>query len=156
MVTERIMTEEEFLEMMKLAFDLIASYSETKEAKEVDWEAQVRQLLPEGMGSAGNYFSTFMNEEMQVVGYAWCADKENDMRLIAYIGVKKEHQRLGYGQRIMQTICNKAKEDGISLMVLGVEKNNQPALQLYLREGFGIEGEEDIRYVMVKNLREKK
>lgn len=155
MVTERIMLKEEFLEMMKLAFELIDDYSEIEGAKEVDWEAQVRDLLPEGMGSAGNYFSTFLNEKMQVVGYSWCADKEDNMRLIAYIGVKKEHQRLGYGKKILQAICNKAKGDGISLMVLGVEKNNQPAFQLYLQEGFEIEGEEDIRYVMVKALKEK-
>jgi len=146
------MNHTEFDEMMKLTFGLIKSYSDIKGSEQVDWEGQVRELLPDGLESKGNYFYSFFDEADNVVGYAWCVDKEEDLRLIAYIGVKKEYQRNGYGLEIMRTVCDYAKQDGIKKMVLGVSKNNVPAYQLYLKEGFYVEGEEDIRYIMFKEL----
>lgn len=52
----------------------------------------------------------------------------------------------------MRTVCDCAKQDGIRMMVLGVEKNNLPAYNLYLKEGFYVDGEEDIRHIMFKKL----
>lgn len=152
MLKERTMSRLEFEEMMKLTFELISSYSDIEGSEQVDWEAQARDLLPDGIESVGNYFYSFLNEEDCVVGYAWCVDKGDNLRLIAYIGVKKEHQRKGYGLEIMRMVCNYAKQDGIDMMVLGVEKNNLPAYHLYLKEGFYVDGEEDIRYIMFKKL----
>jgi ribosomal protein S18 acetylase RimI-like enzyme len=50
------------------------------------------------------------------------------------------------------SVCRDAKEAGVSAMALGVEKNNHPAIHLYEREGFKIVGEEDIRFIMIKEL----
>ena len=52
----------------------------------------------------------------------------------------------------MKVICSDAKQAGVSVMVLGVEKNNLPAIHLYERDGFKIVGEEDIRFIMVNEL----
>ncbi|HCL02407.1 MAG TPA: hypothetical protein DHW61_08330 [Lachnoclostridium phytofermentans] len=152
MLSNRRMNHTEFDEMMKLTFELIKSYSNIKGSEQIDWDGQVHDLLPDGLESKGNYFYSFFDEADRIVGYAWCVDKGEDLRLIAYIGVKKEYQRNGYGLEIMRTVCDYAKQDGINKMVLGVEKNNLPAYQLYLKEGFNVEGEEDIRYIMIKEL----
>jgi ribosomal protein S18 acetylase RimI-like enzyme len=150
------MNNTEFDEMMKLTFGLIKSHSDIQGAEQVDLEGQVKNLLPDGLESEGNYFYSFFDEEDHIVGYAWCVDKaDEDLRLIAYIGVKKEYQRKGYGLEILKTVCNYAKQDGIKKMILGVEKTNLSAYQLYLRQGFyveGEEGEEGTRYIMLKEL----
>lgn len=148
----RKMTEVEFEDMIKECFTLISGYSAIEGEKQVDWHAQMAKLMPNGMESAGNYLYTFLNEEEQVIGYAWCSDKEDSMRLIAYIGVKEAFRRRGYATQIMEMICRDAKQAGESVMALGVEKNNLPAIHLYERDGFKIVGEEDIRFVMVKEL----
>lgn len=155
MLHSRKVTEAEFDDMIKDCFTLISGYSVVEGANQVDWHAQMAELLPNGMESAGNYVYTFLNEEEQVVGYAWCSDKEDSMRLIAYIGVKEAFRRRGYAIQIIEEICRDAKQAGVSVMALGVEKNNLPAIHLYERNGFHSVGEEDIRFIMVKELSER-
>lgn len=152
MLHNRKVTEVEYEDMTKECFTLISGYSAIEGESQVDWHAQMTELMPNGMESAGNYLYTFLNEEEQVIGYAWCSDKEDSMRLIAYIGVKETFRRRGYATQIMEMICQDAKQAGESSMVLGVEKNNLPAIHLYERDGFRIVGEEDIRFVMLKEL----
>lgn len=152
MLHSRKVTEVEFEDMIKDCFTLISGYSAIEGADQVDWHAQMAELLPNGLESAGNYMYTFLNEEEQVIGYAWCTDKEDSMRLISYIGVKEAFRRRGYATQIMEMICRDAKQAGVAVMVLGVEKNNLIAIHLYERDGFKIVGEEDIRLAMVKEL----
>lgn len=152
MLHSRKVTEVEYEDMIKDCYTLIAGYSAIEGEDQVDWQAQMDELMPNGMESAGNYLYTFLNEEEQVIGYAWCSDKENSMRLIAYIGVKEAFRRRGYAAQIMEMICRDAKQASVSVMALGVEKNNLPAIHLYERKGFTIVGEEDIRFIMVKDL----
>ncbi|MDF2544510.1 MAG: GCN5-related N-acetyltransferase [Herbinix sp.] len=152
MLHSRKVTEVEFEDMIKDCYTLISGYSAIEGENQVDWHIQMAELMPNGMESAGNYLYTFLNEEEQVIGYAWCSDKEDSMRLIAYIGVKESFRRRGYATQIMEMICRDAKQAGVSLMVLGVEKNNFPAIHIYERDGFKIVGEEDIRFIMVKEL----
>lgn len=152
MLHSRKVTEVEFEDMIKDCFTLISGYSAIEGADQVDWHAQMAELLPNGLESAGNYMYTFLNEEEQVIGYAWCTDKEDSMRLISYIGVKEAFRRRGYATQIMEMICRDAKQAGVAVMVLGVEKNNLIAIHLYERDGFKIVGEEDIRLAMIKEL----
>lgn len=152
MLHSRKMTEIEFEDMLKDCSALIASYSAIEGENQVNWDRQMAELMPNGIESDGNYLYTFLNEDDQVIGYAWCSDKENSMRLIAYIGVKEAFRRRGYAKQIMEIICRDAKQAGVSVMALGVEKNNLPATHLYEKDGFNIIGEEDIRFVMVKEL----
>lgn len=152
MLHRRIMTEIEFEDMKKDCYSLISRYSEIDGENRVDWHTQMAQLMPNGMDSDGNYLYTFLNNEEQVIGYAWCSDKENNLRLIAYIGVKETFRRRGYAKLIMEMICIDAKQAKVSAMALGVEKNNLPAIHLYKKDGFKVVGEEDIRFIMVKEL----
>lgn len=152
MLHSRKITDVEYEDMIKDCSTLISDYSANECENRVDWHTQMAELMPNGLESPGNHMYTFLNKEEQVIGYSWCSDKSDSMRLIAYIGVKEAFRRRGYATQIMDMICKDAKQAGVSVMVLGVEKNNLPAIHLYERDGFIIAGEEDIRFVMVKEL----
>lgn len=145
-------TKEQYEDMMADCFSLIAGYSEIEGAEEVDWRAQAMKLLPDGMDSAGNYLYAFEDEENATVGYVWACDKEDGMRLVAYIGVKEAYRKRGYAAFMLKTACEDAKQAGEDVMGLGVEKNNTLAIHLYEKLDFKIVAEEDIRYIMLKQL----
>ena len=63
---------------------------------------------------------------------------------IMQIQIHPDHQNKGYGRGIVQQVLNGAESKIVSLTVL---KNN-PALQLYLRLGFKIGGEDMYEYRM--------
>ena len=110
------------------------------------------ELLPQGLHTPGSDLYTFFNGLNAVIGYGWCLDKGNSTQLIAYFAVKPEYQRQGYATQMMNFICDQAKESAIEKIVLGVEKDNVGAITLYQKSGFSVVGEEDIRYVMLKEM----
>ncbi|MBU1438527.1 MAG: GNAT family N-acetyltransferase [Gammaproteobacteria bacterium] len=63
---------------------------------------------------------------------------------IMQVQIHPDHQNKGYGRGIIQQILNSAQSKTVSLTVL---KDN-PALQLYLRLGFKIVGEDMYEYHM--------
>ncbi|MFS1438550.1 GNAT family N-acetyltransferase [Shewanella sp. 10N.286.48.A6] len=63
---------------------------------------------------------------------------------IMQIQIHPDHQNKGYGRSIIQQVLNDAESKSVSLTVL---KDN-PALQLYLRLGFKIVGEDMYEYHM--------
>ncbi len=50
--------------------------------------------------------------------------------------VKKEYRNRGIGSEILEFLIRKAKEMGFSEMTIGVDKDNENALQLYRKYGF--------------------
>jgi diamine N-acetyltransferase len=54
-------------------------------------------------------------------------------------------QRNGLGHRLMNEILATARDDGISELVLKVQKVNQSAVDFYSRKGFRVVGEESFR-----------
>lgn len=50
--------------------------------------------------------------------------------------VKKEYRKQGIGKKLVDYICNTAKNEGFSELSIGVDLDNYPALKLYINEGF--------------------
>jgi ribosomal protein S18 acetylase RimI-like enzyme len=48
-------------------------------------------------------------------------------------------QRLGYGERLLQRVCERAREQGCGRIVLAVNKRNASAIAAYRKWGFEIE-----------------
>jgi ribosomal protein S18 acetylase RimI-like enzyme len=60
--------------------------------------------------------------------------------------VEPDHRRKGLGRRAMQFVAERAREVGVHAIHLEVDHGNEPALELYLRDGY----EDHDRYLMTK------
>lgn len=59
--------------------------------------------------------------------------------------VAKTHQRMGIGRRLMDAVAEKAKCAGLQTIVCETQNTNAPAIQVYRKLGFHMEGV-DISY----------
>ena len=76
---------------------------------------------------------------------AWC--DVSPMRLVGFthcgrlgMGVRKDYRRRGIGHRLIDKAIAKAKREGLERIELEVFASNVPAISLYRKVGFGIEG----------------
>ena len=56
------------------------------------------------------------------------------------IGIIASHRGLGIGKKLLQTALQKAEQKGLTRIELTVREKNQPAIALYKKFGFEIEG----------------
>jgi GNAT superfamily N-acetyltransferase len=75
----------------------------------------------------------------------WC--DITPMRLVGFthcgrlgMGVRKDFRRLGIGQRLIQWTLGEAKQRGLERIELEVLASNTPAIKLYEKMGFVVEG----------------
>ena len=75
------------------------------------------------------------------VGYhSW--QREDDGRVkISKLYVLPQHQRRGFGRRMLEHICEHARTIGAHAVWLQVNKRNERAIAAYLKAGFHIEKE---------------
>lgn len=59
---------------------------------------------------------------------------------IMNIAVNKEFRRTGYGSKMLKYLINRTKELGKQELLLEVNENNVPAIELYKKFGFKIDG----------------
>ena len=83
--------------------------------------------------SFARYFSAKVNGK--VVGYAgmWCVCDEGH---ITNIAVHPEFRGNGIGTRLIESLIEAAKKEGVSSMTLEVRKSNLVAQRLYRKFGF--------------------
>ena len=60
--------------------------------------------------------------------------------------IEPEHRRKGLGRQAMQFVAERAREMGVHAIHLEVDHGNEPALELYRRDGYEDHG----RYLMTK------
>ena len=109
-----------------------------------------------------NPFSNIIGyfDNSQLIGYIgyWITD---DNAQITTLGVRKDYQKQGIGQRLIKYVTQKAKNAKCILITLEVRVSNQSAINLYLKEGYKInhikekyyyDNGEDA-YYMIKDLR---
>ena len=65
---------------------------------------------------------------------------------VVQLQVAPEHQRSGIGSLLLRRLCAEARDAGADL-TLSVLKSN-PALRLYVRQGFAVFGESSTAYKM--------
>ncbi len=69
------------------------------------------------------------------VGFLWM-NEENTTLWITAIILKEQWQRRGLGGQIMQMLIEVCKDNGKEALELGVQQNNQAALNFYEKIGF--------------------
>ena len=74
-------------------------------------------------------------EDNEIISYGsiWLMFENCD---IVNIAVKKDYQRKGYGQRMLDQLISEAKANDCEYVHLEVRYNNEPAINLYKKNGF--------------------
>jgi len=73
--------------------------------------------------------------EEENVGYLWM-NEENVTLWITAIVLEKQWQRQGIGDQIIKRLIKESKDSGKEAIELGVQQNNQAALDFYIKMGF--------------------
>lgn len=75
----------------------------------------------------------------EIVGFAsyFLMDQPGLMKLDK-LYVHPEHQRRGYGGRLIVQACARARTEGCSTLMLAVNKNNRQAIAAYRKYGFRV------------------
>lgn len=124
--------ETTFLSMEPGEFE--ASYPVEKEASYLDSiaQSQDRQLL------------IAVTPNGEIAGNCRCEYPGDRRRLrhtaVLDISVRKDYWRQGLGRRLMEIQENWCRSQGVEKLCLEVDTANLPAIGLYLRQGFTVEG----------------
>lgn len=79
----------------------------------------------------------------QIIG--WCDISALDRPVFAHVGslgmgLLAPYRGVGIGQKLLQTAIQKAQQKGLTRIELTVREKNKPAIALYKKFGFEIEG----------------
>lgn len=74
-------------------------------------------------------------EKTEIIGYAILAIIIDESHLLN-LAIKKQNQKKGLGQKLMQHLLEFAKNKKTNIMFLEVRKSNLPAKRLYNKLGF--------------------
>lgn len=118
----RKMCEEDLTQIMALENDLFSSPWPKKEYLYEMHENPFSNLY-------------VLEEDGEIIGYYdyWVL---YDQAQIATIGVKKNKQRLGYAQKMMDEITSACAKKGCETLSLEVRVSNTPAISFYEKNGF--------------------
>lgn len=94
-------------------------------------EGNLKMLLPGGIGRG----FIIIDEDRKVAAAYGGVIIAADEGQILNIATHPEYRRLGHGRRIMDTIVEYSRENGVSFITLEVRESNIPAISLY--EGIG-------------------
>jgi ribosomal protein S18 acetylase RimI-like enzyme len=83
------------------------------------------------------------------IGYLALREKEGKLYL-ADLQVREEYRNMGYGTKLLVQVSEIARSKGYNSVYLKVFKNS-PAINLYLRNGYRLVGEEQCVYLLSAN-----
>ena len=162
MIELRSMTDTEFDKIMAIDIEEyikdISIYKEqfTKETGKEPREFakdQFKELLPDGLDSANNFFWIVNDQETKVeVGYLWIVyDPEKNIVFLAQIRVYEKYQGQSYGTQILKELDKITKEKHqAKAIVLHVFKHNPGAKSLYDKMGYQVKNETFAGFQMLK------
>lgn len=73
--------------------------------------------------------------EEENVGYLWMNEEHTTLWITAIV-LEEQWQRQGIGYQIIKRLIKECKDSGKEAIELGVQQNNQAALDFYVRMGF--------------------
>jgi len=73
--------------------------------------------------------------EEENVGYLWMNEEHATLWITAIL-LEEQWQRQGIGDQIIKRLVNECKDSGKEAIELGVQQNNQAALDFYYKMGF--------------------
>ena len=79
-------------------------------------------------------------EDKDVVGLAIGMAREDDVGMLNFLGVKKEHRKTGIGLNLLRSFLEEAKKKKAHKVWLFTSPSLRPAIRLYVNEGFVPEG----------------
>lgn len=108
------------------------------------------------------------NEEVFQQGYSFAAYDEDELVGIVVaerrdwnrslwvfdLHVKKNHRRKGVGTQLLEALVQKARSEGLRVVVCETQNTNIPAIQFYRSRGFEIDGI-DLSYYNYKGVEEE-
>lgn len=98
------------------------------------------RFLPDGLDTADHHLLTAENEAGEAVGHVWIGpDPSNaDAAWVYDIHVFTPFRRRGYGSAILAAAEALATDEGRTALGLSVDGDNEAAIALYRRSGFGV------------------
>jgi ribosomal protein S18 acetylase RimI-like enzyme len=102
-------------------------------------EQSLRKLLPAGLASESHHLLSVENETPEKVGVLWFQVQERDAGARAFVydvRIHEEFRRRGYGTQAFQALEAKARELGLTKIVLHVFGHNHAARALYEKLGY--------------------
>ena len=111
------------------------------------------QVYTAGFGSRAGDCCLVAEAGSELVGAAWSRIMEDyghvdDHTPSLAISVLPEYRGCGVGTRLLESLLLSLQRDGYAQVSLSVQKDN-PALHLYVREGFSILEERDTEFLML-------
>jgi ribosomal protein S18 acetylase RimI-like enzyme len=73
-----------------------------------------------------------------MVAFGSCFLADGPTMKLDKLYVHPAHQRKGYGGLLIGDVCDRARKQGCSQVVLAVNKNNRSAIAAYLKHGFTV------------------
>jgi len=99
------------------------------------------RFLPEGLDTPGHHLLTAEDEAGQAVGDAWIGPDPGQVADAAWlydVNVYEEFRRRGYGSAILAAAEALVAGEGKSALGLNVVGDNEAAIALYRRSGYGV------------------
>lgn len=84
---------------------------------------------------AGGFF-LLVRDNNQIIGTSGCLKLNETEGVLKRFYVHDKHRGTGIAQKLLEASIRKAKEMGLSRLVLDVMKNNQRAIRFYEKNGF--------------------
>jgi ribosomal-protein-alanine N-acetyltransferase len=86
--------------------------------------------------ASGHYYLVAIDRHNRVAGYAGLAVAPPDEAWVQNVAVRRDAQRAGVGRALMDALLARARETGVSAVLLEVAVDNGPAQKLYETYGF--------------------
>lgn len=127
-------------------FNLVRITMEEYVASTTGWDETKEKELFRRLFDLSTYQISVIVLDGHDIGYLK-VERTNDEIFLANVHVHPDHQNQGIGSRIIESVLDDARQQGVPIS-LKVLKVNQPATRLYHRLGFSIQEEADDYYLM--------
>jgi ribosomal protein S18 acetylase RimI-like enzyme len=128
---------------MQFQLDMETAYMMLEPGERDNSQEKLESHLKAAISNGSIILVAETNEE-EIIGYVW-AERGTPRRIrhSAYIvtGIREGYRGKGVGSSLFKELEKQAREKGITRLELTVIKENTPALNLYQKMGYRIEGE---------------
>lgn len=136
---------EEHIESLHRCLDAVARERKYLARVQAPPLESMRQFILSGIESAAIRLVALSQEENQARVVGWCdifpMEREGfTHRSKLGMGIHKDFRKRGIGTRLINEAISKAKAKGLERIELGVFASNAPAIKLYKKAGFVVEG----------------
>lgn len=84
----------------------------------------------------GGGFFLLVKENDEIIGTSGCLKLSNKEGVLKRFYIHKDYRGTGVAKKLLEASINKAKEMGLSRLVLDVSRNNKRAIRFYEKNGF--------------------